>query len=53
MMAGVLVFLPIFVTYFIFAFFYDFVSSLLDPIIAGSTFTTPRVLTGPTLWKWQ
>ena len=33
MMAGVLVFLPIFVTYFIFAFFYDFVSSLLDPII--------------------
>ena len=33
MMAGVLVFLPIFVTYFIFAFFYDVVASLLDPII--------------------
>ena len=34
MMAGILVFLPIFVTYFIFAFFYDFVASLLDPIIS-------------------
>lgn len=34
MMAGVLVFLPIFVTYFIFAFFYDFIASLLDPIIS-------------------
>ena len=33
MMAGFLVFLPIFVTYFIFAFFYDFIASLLDPII--------------------
>ena len=33
MMAGVLVFLPVFVTYFIFAFFYDVIASLLDPII--------------------
>ena len=33
MMAGVLVFLPIFVTYFIFAFFYNFIASLLDPFI--------------------
>jgi uncharacterized membrane protein len=34
MMAGVLVFLPIFVTYVIFAFFYDIFASLLDPIVS-------------------
>ena len=33
MVAGLLVFLPILVTYFIFRFFYDIVASLLDPFI--------------------
>ncbi len=31
-MAGLLVFLPIFVTYVIFDFFYDFIDPLLDPV---------------------
>ena len=33
MMAGVLVFLPILVTYFIFRFVFDLIGSLLDPIV--------------------
>ncbi|MCY4416597.1 MAG: DUF502 domain-containing protein [Chloroflexi bacterium] len=33
LMAGVLVFLPVFVTYFVIDFFYGIIDSLLDPII--------------------
>ena len=35
LVAGVLVFLPVLVTYLILSFFYDIVSSLLDPFIAA------------------
>ena len=31
--AGLLVFVPILVTYFVFSLFYDFISTLLDPIV--------------------
>ena len=33
LVAGILVFLPIFVTYLIFSFFYDIIDQLLDPLI--------------------
>ena len=40
LMAGVLVFLPVFVTYVVFDFFYDLVNALLDPVLGF--FRIPR-----------